>query len=519
MTAGKQLMNRFSFFTEPEPGQGVTAENETRSTLSDPQENDTEVTALADTSEITKCLSALDAEQKKGLLTCARVISGNPELATQNPRYLIESLIAETDIKIGEEINLIIHHPDFLEIEGIWRGLYYLVTSTNTSANLKIRVFNISKKLLGKTLKKFRGTSWDQSPIFKKLYEDEYGTAGGEPLGVIIGDYYFNHSAPDLELLKGISQIAAAAHSPFISAADPSVMNLDSWSELANPRGISKIFSTPEYASWTSFRNSDDSRYVALTLPRILARLPYGPDSNHIEGLNFIEDTTGNASLNHVWMNSAYAMGININRAFEKYGWCAKIRGIKSGGLVDHLSKFIGLTGNPAENMEVPVEIAISDHREAEISSCGFIPLCFCKNTDYAVFLGSQTVNSPRVYDNPNASANAQLSSRLPYLFAVSRFAHYVKCIVRDKLGSFESKEDMTKWLSDWSSEYVTTDPNADEDIKARYPLAEAKVSIDDIENQPGYYNVKFYLKPHYQLEGLTTTLCLTTKVPRPASQ
>jgi type VI secretion system protein ImpC len=218
-------------------------------------------------------------------------------------------------------------------------------------------------------------------------------------------------------------------------------------------------------------------------------------------------------------MNSAYAMRININRAFEKYGWCAKSRGIKSGGLVDHLSKFIGLTGNPAEDMELPVEIAISDHREAEISSCGFIPLCFCKNTDYAVFLGGQTVNSPRVYDNPNASANAQLSSRLPYLFAVSRFAHYVKCIVRDKLGSFESKEDMTIWLSDWSSEYVTTDPNADEDIKARYPLAEAKVSIDDIENQPGYYNVKFYLKPHYQLEGLTTILCLTTKVPRPASQ
>ena len=350
--------------------------------------------------------------------------------------------------------------------------------------------------------------------MFKRLYEDEYGTAGGEPYGAIIGDYYFNHSAPDIELLKGISKISCAAHAPFISAADPTIMNLDSWQDLSNPRDLTKIFSTPEYAAWRSFRESDESRYVALTLPRVLSRSPYGPDTNPVEGFNFVEDTGSGDSSKYNWMNASYAMGVNINRSFKDYGWCARIRGVESGGIVESLPTHSFPTDDGGIAMKCPTEIAITDRREAELSKNGFLPLCYWKNTDYAVFVGGQTVNKPQEYDNPDASANAALSARLPYIFATSRFAHYLKCIVRDKVGSFKERADMERWLSDWISNYVTSDPNASEEVKAKYPLSEAKVTVEDIEGQPGYYNAKFYLKPHYQLEGLTTSLRLTTKVP-----
>ena len=423
-------------------------------------------------------------------------------------------MIAEVDKKLGAQVNEIIHQKDFEKIGSSWRGLSYLVNNTQTSDSLKVRVMNISKKDLLKTIKKFKGATWDQSPLFKRLYEDEYGTAGGEPYGAIIGDYYFNHSAPDIELLKGISKISCAAHAPFISAADPTIMNLDSWQDLSNPRDLTKIFSTPEYAAWRSFRESDESRYVALTLPRVLSRSPYGPETNPVEGFNFVEDTGSGDSSKYNWMNASYAMGVNINRSFKDYGWCARIRGVESGGIVESLPTHSFPTDDGGVAMKCPTEIAITDRREAELSKNGFLPLCYWKNTDYAVFVGGQTVNKPQEYDNPDASANAALSARLPYIFATSRFAHYLKCIVRDKVGSFKERADMERWLSDWISNYVTSDPNASEEVKAKYPLSEAKVTVEDIEGQPGYYNAKFYLKPHYQLEGLTTSLRLTTKVP-----
>lgn len=451
---------------------------------------------------------------KTAVKTLVQQALENASLISDNSVKTIEGMIAELDKKLSAQMNEIIHHQDFENMEGAWRGLDYLVSNTQTSDSLKIRVMNISKKDLQKTLKKFKGASWDQSPVFKKLYEDEYGTAGGEPYGALIGDYYFNHSAPDIELLRGISQIAAAAHCPFISAADPSIINLDSWKELANPRDITKIFATPEYASWRSFRESDDSRYVALTLPRVLSRVPYGATTNPVEGFDFTEETGSGNSDKYNWMNAAYAMGVNINRSFADYGWCARIRGVESGGIVESLPTHTFPTDDGGVAMKCPTEIAITDRREAELSKNGFLPLCYWKNTDYAVFLGGQTVNKPAEYDNPDATSNAALSARLPYIFATCRFAHYLKCIVRDKVGSFKERADMESWLSDWISNYVTSDPNASEEVKAKYPLAEAKVSVEDIEGQPGYYSAKFYLRPHYQLEGLTTSLRLTTKVP-----
>ena len=438
----------------------------------------------------------------------------NANLVSDNAIKTIESIIAELDKKLSSQVNLIIHNDKFQELESSWRGLSYLVNNTETGENMKIRVMNVSKKDLAKTLKKYKGTAWDQSPIFKRLYEDEYGTAGGEPFGCLIGDYYFNHTAPDLEILKGMAQIASAAHMPFISAAAPSIMNMDSWQDLSNPRDLTKIFSTPEYAAWRSFRESEDSRYVALTMPRVLSRMPYGANTNPVEEFNFEEDTGAGASEKYTWMNAAFAMGTNINRSFTQYGWCARIRGVESGGAVEGLPTHIFPTDDGGKAMKCPTEIAITDRREAELSKNGFLPLCHWKNTDYAVFLGGQTVNKPMEYDNPDATANANLSARLPYIFATCRFAHYLKCIVRDKVGSFKEAADMQRWLSDWISNYVTSDPNASEEVKAKYPLAEAKVEIEEVEGQPGYYNARFYLRPHYQLEGLTTSLRLVSKVP-----
>lgn len=442
----------------------------------------------------------------------------NANLISTDAIKTIEGMIAELDKKLTAQVNEIIHHQDFEDLESAWRGLDYLVSHTETSEQLKIRVLNISKQELGKTLKKFKGSSWDQSPIFKMVYESEYGTAGGEPYGALIGNYYFNQSAPDLEVLKGIAQIASAAHAPFIAAADPSMLNLDSWQDLSNPRDLTKIFTTPEYAAWRSFRETDESRYVALTLPRVLSRMPYGPETNPVEGFAFVEDTSDGDSSKYVWMNAAYTMGVNINRSFADYGWCAHIRGVESGGIVADLPTHTFPTDDGGIATKCPTEIAITDRREAELSKNGFLPLCYWKNTDYAVFLGGQTVNKPQEYDNADATANAALSARLPYIFATSRFAHYLKCIVRDKIGSFKERSDMQNWLSDWISNYVTSDPNASEEVKAKYPLAEARVEVDEIEGQPGYYNARFYLRPHYQLEGLTTSLRLTAKVPSGAA-
>ncbi|MBP5243372.1 MAG: type VI secretion system contractile sheath large subunit [Succinivibrio sp.] len=458
-----------------------------------------------------------DTAVKGAVRTLVSQALENASLVSDSAVKTIEGIISEIDKKLSSQVNQIIHHKDFENLESSWRGLNYLVTNTETSTQMKIRVMNISKKDVAKTLKKFKGTSWDQSPLFKKIYEEEYGTAGGEPIGAIVGDYYFNHTGPDLEVIKGIAQIAAAAHAPFISAADPSIMNLDSWQDLANPRDISKIFSTPEYAAWRSFRDSEDSRYVALTLPRVLSRAPYGATTNPVEGFDFEEDTSNGNSENYNWMNAAYAMGVNINRSFTDYGWCAHIRGVESGGVVESLPTHTFPSMDGGVTMKCPTEIAITDRREAELSNNGFLPLCHWKNTDYAVFIGGQTVNKPQEYDNPDATANANLSARLPYIFATTRFAHYLKCIVRDKIGSFKERADMEKWLSNWISNYVTSDPNASEEVKAKYPLAEAKVVVEDVEGQPGYYNAKFYLRPHYQLEGLTTSLRLTTKVPNGA--
>ncbi len=427
----------------------------------------------------------------------------------------ISAIIAEIDRKLTEQVNLILHHPDFAQLEGSWRGLHYLVNNTETDEMLKIRVMNVSKKEVHKSLKKFKGTAWDQSPLFKKIYTEEYSMFGGEPFGCLVGDYYFDHSPPDVELLTQLAQISAASHAPFISGADPGVMQMDSWQELSNPRDLTKIFQTPEYAAWKSLRESDDSRYIGLAMPRFLSRLPYGAKTDPVDDFDFEEETAGGNHSRYIWSNAAYAMAVNINRAFKLYGWCSRIRGVESGGAVEGLPVHTFPTDDGGIDMKCPTEIAIDDRREAELAKNGFMPLLHKKNTDFAAFIGAQSLQKPFEYDDPDATANANLAARLPYLFATCRFAHYLKCIVRDKIGSFKEREDMQRWLNKWILNYVDGDPaHSSETTKAKKPLAAAEVVVEEVEGNPGYYTSRFYLRPHYQLEGLTVSLRLVSKLP-----
>lgn len=427
----------------------------------------------------------------------------------------VQAIIAEIDRKLSEQVNLIIHHAEFQQLEGAWRGLHHLVTNTEVDEMLKIRVMNITKKELHRNMRRYKGVGWDQSPIFKKVYEEEYGQFGGEPFGCLVGDYHFDHSPPDVELLGEMAKVSAAAHCPFISGASPALMQMESWQELANPRDLTKIFTNTEYAAWRSLRESDDSKYIGLAMPRYLARLPYGAKTNPVDEFDFEEETDGGDHSKYCWSNSAYAMAVNINRSFKYYGWCTAIRGVESGGAVDNLPAHTFPTDDGGVDMKCPTEIAISDRREAELAKNGFMPLVHRKNSDVAAFIGAQSLNKPSEYYDADATANANLSARLPYMFACCRFAHYLKCIVRDKIGSFKERSDMERWLNDWILNYVDGDPaNSSQETKARKPLAAAEVQVEEVEGNPGYYTSKFFLRPHYQLEGLTVSLRLVSKLP-----
>jgi type VI secretion system protein ImpC len=480
-------------------------------------------TEVAETSEFGSLLSKefrpktdrAAEEIESAVQTLAEYVLKDTQLVSTDAVESIEALIAQIDQKLTDQVNLIMHHEDFQALESAWRGLHYMVTNTETDESLKIKVMNLSKKELHKTLRKFKGVAWDQSPIFKQMYEQEYGQFGGEPFGCVVGDYYFDHGPQDVETLTQMSKISASMHAPFISAVSPKAMQFDSWGELSNPRDLTKIFQTPEYASWRSLRDSEDSRYLGLAMPRFLSRQPYGAKTDPVEEFDFEEDTEGADSSKYAWSNSAYAMGVNINRAFKLYGWCSRIRGIESGGAVEDLPTHTFPTDDGGVDMKCPTEIAISDRREAELAKNGFMPLIHRKNSDFAAFIGAQSLQKPAEYDDPDATANANLAARLPYLFASCRFAHYLKCIVRDKIGSFKERDEMQSWLNNWIMQYVDGDPkNSSETTKARKPLAAAEVVVEEDESNPGYYRSRFYLRPHYQLEGLTVSLRLVSKLP-----
>jgi type VI secretion system protein ImpC len=444
----------------------------------------------------------------------AQVLEGEMKLS-RDADATINSRVAQIDHLISLQLNEILHHPAFQKLEASWRGIKYMMDQSETSSMLKIRVLNVSKKELLRDLQ--RAPEFDQSVMFKKVYEDEFGIFGGEPFGALIGDYEFSKHPEDIELLEKVSQVAAGAHAPFLTAAAPELLNMDSFSQLGDPRDIGKIFDSTEFAKWKSFRASEDSRYVGLTMPRVLMRLPYGKDTKPVDDFNYEEGVDGTDHNKYLWGNAAYALGARLTTAFAQYGWCASIRGVEGGGLVEGLPTHTFRTDEGDVALKCPTEVAITDRREKELADQGLIPLVHCKGTDYAAFFSVQSANKPKKFDKAAANANARLSAQLPYILAVSRFAHYMKSIMRDKIGGFMSRGQCQTFLTQWIMQYVTDDDQASAAVKSKFPLREARIEVSEIPGKPGAYRAIAFLRPHFQLDELTVSLRLVADLPQPA--
>jgi type VI secretion system protein ImpC len=432
---------------------------------------------------------------------------------SRNTELTIQALIAKVDHLMSLQLREILHYPEFQKLEASWRGLKYLLDNTETSTQLKIKILNVSKKELLRDQE--RASEFDQSGTFKKIYEAEYGTFGGEPFGALIGDYEFGKHPDDMELLDKMSHIASAAHAPFLTAASPDLLDLNSYEELTGPRDIAQVMNKTEYVKWKSFRESEDSRYVGLCLPRILMRLPYGRDSKPIDAFDFNEGVEGTDHSRYLWGNAAYALGARLTNAFAQYGWCTAIRGVEGGGLVEGLPAHVFRTGEGDSEIKCPTETAIPERREKELADAGLIPLVHCKGRDYAAFFSVQSAQKPKIYNDPSATASARLSAQLPYTFAVSRFAHYMKSMVYDKIGSLTSRGECEVWLNRWIQEYVLNSDFASQEEKAKHPLREARVEVLEIPGKPGAYRAVAFLRPHFQLDEFAVALRLVAELPQ----
>jgi len=438
----------------------------------------------------------------------------------KNLTRTIDRAIAAIDRRLSTQLNAIMHDPRFLQLEGSWRGLHHLIMNSETGTSLKIKVVNLSKRELNRDLT--RAVEFDQSQLFKKIYENEFGTPGGEPYGALIGDYEWTNHPDDIESLRLISNVAAASFAPFISAAGAGMFGFSDWTELSKPRDLSKIFETAEYAKWRGFRETEDARFVSLVMPRTLARVPYGATTAPVDSFNYEEapsDASGAARAqdhnNYCWMNAAYMMGERLTASFATSGFCVAIRGAEGGGKVENLPSHVFQSDDGDMDAKCPTEIGITDRREFELSNLGFLPLCHYKNTDYAVFFGAQSAQKPKKYDRPDATANAAISARLPYIMASSRFAHFLKVMARDKIGSFMEAKDCENWLNRWIGNYVNGNPDAGPDMKAKYPLREAKIEVKEIPGKPGAYNAVAFLRPWLQMEELTTSMRMVARIPQ----
>jgi type VI secretion system protein ImpC len=446
----------------------------------------------------------------------AQVLEGSMTLG-RDADQMISARVAQIDHLVSIQLNEVMHNAQFQKLESTWRGLKYLMDQSETGTQLKIRILNASKKDLLRDLQ--RAPEFDQSAMFKKVYEEEYGLFGGEPFGALVGDYEFSKHPEDLELLEKVSQVAAASHAPFLSAASPELLNLPSFTGLDQPRDIGKIFDSTEYAKWKGFRESEDSKYVALTCPRILMRLPYGRDTAPVDGFNYEEAVDGTEHSKYLWGNAAFALAAKMTQAFATYGWCVAIRGVEGGGLVDGLPSHTFRTDEGDVALKCPTEIAITDRREKELADQGLVSLVHCKGTDKAAFFSIQSCNKPKLYDSDSATANARISAQLPYMMATCRFAHYLKSMMRDKIGGFMSRDDCWRFLNRWIGQYVTQDDKADQATKAKYPLREAKVDVEEVKGKPGVYRAVAYLRPHFQLDELNVSLRLVAELPSAAKR
>jgi type VI secretion system protein ImpC len=462
---------------------------------------------------------ASDAEPAQGLGIVQEFVERVAVDAEASPKGVgvrINEAIAQLDGEISRQLSAVMSHPDFQKLEATWRGLSFLIHNTETGARLKLRVFPAAMAELQKDLS--RAVEFDQSQLFKKLYEDEYGTFGGTPYSMIIVDHEFTQTNQDMDFLENLASVAAAAHAPMISSASPRMFGMGSFTQLGNPRDMAKVFESSDYVKWRSFRDSEDSRYVTLTLPRILLRLPYGPDGKAVEELNYIEDVDGKDHDKYLWGNAAWALAQRVTNAFSLYGWTAAIRGVEGGGLVEGLPAHTFRTDEGDVALKCPTEVAITDRREKEISDLGFLSLVHCKGTDTAAFFGGQTVNQPKTYNTDSANANAMLSARLPYIFAASRFAHYFKVMLRDKIGSFQTADQIETYLQTWISDYILLDDNASQRAKAEFPLREARVDVREVPGTPGAFTAVAFLRPHFQLEEISASIRLVASLPPAAA-
>ncbi len=441
----------------------------------------------------------------------SEVLDGSITMA-RDTEAMINARIAQIDQLLSAQVNEILHHPAFQKLEGTWRGLYYMLDNSETSDMLKIKIFNATKKDLLRDLQ--RASEFDQSAMFKKVYEEEFGVFGGAPFGALIGDYEFDRSGQDIELLEKVAQVSAAAHAPFLTAADPDMLSMESFTSLDAPRDLAKLFDTPEYAKWKAFRASEDSRYVALTVPRMLLREPYGSATVPIDAFNYEEQVDGTDHGRYLWGNSAWALGTRVTQAFAAHGWCATIRGVEGGGLVEGLPVHTFRTDAGDIAMKCPTETPITDRREKELADLGFAPLVHCKGTANAAFFSVQSAQKAKQYNTDAATANARISAQLPYIFAVSRFAHYLKSIMRDKIGSYMEKDEAQAFLSNWISNYVISNPDASAKMKAERPLREARIEVVEVPGKPGAYRAVAFLRPHFQLDELTIAMRLVADLP-----
>ena len=444
----------------------------------------------------------------------AQVLDGSMTIA-KDAEMMINARIAQIDHLLSLQLNEILHHPSFQKLEGSWRGLKYLMDNSETGVGLKIRVLNASKKELLRDIEK--APEFDQSALFKKIYEEEYGVFGGAPFGALVGDFDFGKHPEDMALLEGMSHIAAQAHAPFVSAAASDLFNLESYLQLDGPRDLAKVFDSTEYAKWKSFRQSEDSRYVALALPRTLGRLPYGAETKPIDEFRYEEHVDGTDHSKYLWMNASYALASKMTQSFALYGMCVAMRGVEGGGLVEGLPAHTFSTDEGDIALKCPTEVPITDRREKELADLGFVPLVHCKGTDYAAFFSVQSCQKPKVYDTDSANANARLSTQIPYIMAVSRFAHYLKAMMRDKIGSFMSRDEASTFLNRWIIKYVTPDDSASPATKASKPLREARIDVTEVPGKPGCYRAVAFLRPHFQLDELTVSLRLVADLPAAA--
>jgi type VI secretion system protein ImpC len=444
----------------------------------------------------------------------AQVLDGSMMVA-KNAEMMINARIAQIDHLLSLQLNEILHHPQFQKLEGTWRGLKYLMDNCESGASIKVRVLNVNKKELLRDIE--RAPEFDQSALFKKVYEEEYGIFGGAPFGALVGDYEFGKHPEDMALLEGVSHVAAQAHAPFVAAASPELLNLDSFTTLDAPRDLGRIFESTEFAKWKSFRQSEDSRYVALALPHVLGRVPYGKDTKPIDEFHYEEGVDGSDHSKYLWMNAAFAVAARMTESFSLYGMCVAMRGVEGGGLVEGLPTHIFKTDDGDIAAKCPTEIPITDRREKELADLGFLPLVHCKGTDYAAFFSVQSCQKPKLYDSDSANANARLSTQLPYIMAMSRFAHYLKSMMRDKIGSFMSRGEAEEFLNRWIKQYVTENDNASPEIKAKRPLREARIEVTEVAGKPGVYRAVAFMRPHFQLDELTVSLRLVADLPAPA--